>query len=69
MNLLPTVQHKGRLRARALGSSRAIVAGASVDDVVKHGNWSSQAVFNTFYRLSTESQTNFTKLVLTNTDL
>ncbi|KAH8549881.1 hypothetical protein BGW37DRAFT_408061, partial [Umbelopsis sp. PMI_123] len=53
-----------KIKARALGSTRAMLAGASVDDVVAHGHWSSQTIFNNFYRLSTESQQNFTELTL-----
>lgn len=64
MSLLPTTRQSGRIRARALGSTRALLAGASVDDVVTHGNWSNQNIYNTFYRLSTETHSNFTSLVL-----
>jgi hypothetical protein len=39
MDLLAPVTHKGRLRARALGSTQAILEGASVDEVVTHANW------------------------------
>jgi hypothetical protein len=34
MDLLPPVTHKGRLHARALGSTGAVLAEASVDEVV-----------------------------------
>jgi hypothetical protein len=64
MSLLPTSGQSGRLCARAMGSTRARLAGASVDDVVTHGNWSNQRIYNTFYRLSTETRSNFTSLVL-----
>jgi hypothetical protein len=64
MSLLPNHPPRGRLRARALGSTRALLAGASTDAVVNHGHWSSQSIFDNFYRLSTESTTNFTALVL-----
>jgi hypothetical protein len=35
-----------------------------VDDVVAHGGWSSNAIFDTFYRLSRETSSNFTTLAL-----
>jgi hypothetical protein len=37
-------RHKGR----ALGSTSALVAGASIDEVVAHGNWASRNTFETF---------------------
>ncbi|KAF7732071.1 hypothetical protein EC973_006326 [Apophysomyces ossiformis] len=64
MVLLPQVSNQHRIKARALGSSRAVRAGAGVDDVVTHGFWSSKTMFDTFYRLSRETQTNFTTLAL-----
>ena len=64
MTLLPDSNSKGRLRARALDSTRALLAGATTDAIVSHGNWSSQSIFNNYYRLSTETQTDFTSLVL-----
>jgi len=51
-------------RARALGSTAAIQQGASVDDVVVHGNWSSSVLFDKFYRLHAATKTNFTSMVL-----
>jgi hypothetical protein len=56
-----------RLNGRALGSTRALVAGASIDEVVAHGNWASRDTFETFYRLSTEHHKNFTALTLSET--
>jgi hypothetical protein len=64
MDLLPKEPWQGRLRARALGATRALLNGASVDEVVSHGNWSSRAIFDNFYRLSTDTSTNFTSLAL-----
>jgi hypothetical protein len=43
MSLLLTTSRSERLRVRALRSIRALMAGASVDDVMTHGNWSIQA--------------------------
>jgi hypothetical protein len=68
MTKLPASRRSGRLKARALGSSRALLAGASVDDVVTHGGWASRSIFNTFYRLSVESSSNFTSLALSEQD-
>ena len=63
MSLLPS--SGGRpLRARALGSTRALLAGANLDAVITHGHWSSQAIFDNFYRLSSDTLTDFTSLVL-----
>ncbi|KAF8926899.1 hypothetical protein BGZ52_005072 [Haplosporangium bisporale] len=36
-------------KARAIGSTAAIKQGATVDDVVVHGNWSSSILFDKFY--------------------
>ena len=67
MQLLPTARGGKRLKARALGATRAVLAGASVDDVVMHGGWASRAIFDSFYRLSTETSTNFSSLSLATT--
>ncbi|KAG2211802.1 hypothetical protein INT45_009255 [Circinella minor] len=66
MTLLPpsATSNNRRIKAHALGSSRAVQAGASVDDNIAHGSWSSAAIFNNFYRLSNETHTDFTTLVL-----
>jgi hypothetical protein len=45
MDLLPQSTGLNRLKARAIGATRAVLAGASVDDVIAHGNWSSRAIF------------------------
>ncbi|KAH8551160.1 hypothetical protein BGW37DRAFT_557641 [Umbelopsis sp. PMI_123] len=67
MTLLSDNNPKGRLRARALSSTRALLAGASPDSIVYQGNWSSQTIFNNYYRVSTDTHTNFTFLVLGST--
>ncbi|KAH8547648.1 hypothetical protein BGW37DRAFT_405689, partial [Umbelopsis sp. PMI_123] len=54
-------------RARALDSTRALMAGASPDSIVSHSNWSSQAMFNNYYRVSTDTHTDFASLVLGST--
>ncbi|KAF9369444.1 hypothetical protein CPB97_003591, partial [Podila verticillata] len=51
-------------KARAIGSTAAIKQGASVDDVVVHGNWSSSIIFDKFYHLNAATATNFTSMVL-----
>jgi hypothetical protein len=64
MNKLPASRRSGRLKARALGSSRTLLAGASVNDVVTHDGWASRSIFNTFYRLLAKSSSNFISLAL-----
>jgi hypothetical protein len=68
MNKLPASKRSGRLKEGALGSSRALLAGASVDDVVTHGGWASRSIFNTFCRLLAKSSSNFTSLALSEQD-
>ncbi|KAI9466494.1 hypothetical protein BDB00DRAFT_751203, partial [Zychaea mexicana] len=51
-----------RIRARALGSTRAAWAGAVVDDIVAHGSWSSRQMFDLFYRISRETRSNLSSL-------
>lgn len=51
-------------KARAIGSTAAIKKGATVDDVVTHGHWSSSILFDQFYRLNAATATNFTSMVL-----
>ncbi|KAI8136898.1 hypothetical protein BJV82DRAFT_526214, partial [Fennellomyces sp. T-0311] len=64
MDLMPQGPQRKPVKARALGSTRAVQAGACIDDVVAHGSWSSKAIFDAFYRLSRETRTNFTALTL-----
>ncbi|KAI8144646.1 hypothetical protein BJV82DRAFT_536349, partial [Fennellomyces sp. T-0311] len=64
MKLIPSDPSNKPIKARALGSTRAVQAGANINDVVVHGGWSSQAIFEKFYRLSKETRTNFTSLAL-----
>ncbi|KAG1433322.1 hypothetical protein G6F56_014617 [Rhizopus delemar] len=51
-------------KARALGATLAALNGISVDQIVAHGNWSSRAIFEDFYRISVANNTNFTKSTL-----
>ncbi|KAL9536717.1 hypothetical protein MBANPS3_012424 [Mucor bainieri] len=55
------------LRARAVGSTNSVLHGASVDDILAHGSWSSSSIFDNFYRLSRETLTNFTHMSLSST--
>ncbi|KAG2222343.1 hypothetical protein INT45_009816 [Circinella minor] len=64
IDLIPRPEYSARPKARALGSTAAIEAGASLDDVLVHGSWFSSSVFDTFYCLSRETATNFTSLTL-----
>ncbi|KAF1807773.1 hypothetical protein V8B55DRAFT_1319799 [Mucor lusitanicus] len=51
--------------ARALGATLAAQqAGVSVDDIVVHGNWSSQDLFENFYRISSTTANDFTTQTL-----
>ncbi|KAG1409787.1 hypothetical protein G6F58_009308 [Rhizopus delemar] len=51
-------------RARAVGSSNAVLHGANLDDILVHGSWASACVFDNFYRLSRQTVTNFTTMAL-----
>ncbi|KAI7897170.1 uncharacterized protein EV154DRAFT_597569 [Mucor mucedo] len=52
------------IKAWAIGSTRAILDGAKLDDVLTHGSWASSSIFDTYYRLNRASATNFTDLIL-----
>ncbi|OAD67093.1 hypothetical protein PHYBLDRAFT_174477 [Phycomyces blakesleeanus NRRL 1555(-)] len=52
-------------KARALGPTLALASGASVEDILVHGSWASSAVFDTFYRLSRQTVSNFSTMTLT----
>ncbi|ORE05849.1 hypothetical protein BCV72DRAFT_208465 [Rhizopus microsporus var. microsporus] len=51
-------------KARALGATLAAQAGIAVDDTVVHGNWSSKATFEQFYRISSMTNNNLTLATL-----
>ncbi|PVU90988.1 hypothetical protein BB561_004614 [Smittium simulii] len=53
-------------KARALGSTIATTAGATYDDVISQGFWSSRGIFDDYYQLSRRSRNNLTNLVLGN---
>ncbi|OAQ22217.1 hypothetical protein K457DRAFT_85129 [Linnemannia elongata AG-77] len=48
----------------AVGTTAALKRGIPVDDVVTHGNWSSPAIFEAFYRISRALASNFTTAIL-----
>ncbi|KAI7862714.1 uncharacterized protein EV154DRAFT_433286 [Mucor mucedo] len=52
------------IKARAVGSTRAILAGAKLEDILTHGSWASSSIFDTYYRLNRASATNFSNLIL-----
>ncbi|KAG1135115.1 hypothetical protein G6F38_013038 [Rhizopus arrhizus] len=56
-------------RARAVGSSNAVLHGANLDDILVHGSWASACVFDNFYRLSRQTVTNFTTMALSSNPL
>jgi hypothetical protein len=51
-------------KARAIGSTTAITNGASVDDVVTQGHWSSAGMLSRFYLLCSGTEKNLTAMVL-----
>lgn len=60
----PSSMGKKTIKARAVGSTNAILAGAKLEDVLTHGSWASSSIFDTYYRLNRASATNFTNLIL-----
>ncbi|KAI8137542.1 hypothetical protein BJV82DRAFT_492937, partial [Fennellomyces sp. T-0311] len=64
MELIPQQPGRRTPKARAVGATRAAQAGASVDDIVTHGNWSSNDIYEKFYRIARETRTDFTHLAL-----
>lgn len=63
-DLLERPPSSSRPRARAIGASVAFKNGAPVDDIVVQANWSSSIMFDSFYRLSGTTATNFSSAVL-----
>ncbi|CAO3623138.1 unnamed protein product [Mucor hiemalis] len=62
--LIPQPNGGHRPRARAVGSANAAVRGAALQDILTHGSWASSSIFDTFYRFSRATTTNFTTLSL-----
>lgn len=52
------------IKVRAVGSTRNILAGVKLEDILTHGSWVSSSIFDTYYRLNRASATNFTDLIL-----
>lgn len=63
-DLLERPASSSRPRARAIGASAAFKNGAPKDDILVQANWSSSVMFDSFYRLSGTTSTNFTTTVL-----
>ncbi|ORY90043.1 hypothetical protein BCR43DRAFT_414704, partial [Syncephalastrum racemosum] len=51
-------------KARALGVTLAAQAGTPTADIVARGAWSSQEMFDHFYRISSATHTDFTRSTL-----
>ncbi|KAI8144988.1 hypothetical protein BJV82DRAFT_488202, partial [Fennellomyces sp. T-0311] len=64
LRMIPQPEGTSIPKARALGSTAAVLAGASLEDVLVHGSWVSSSVFDTYYRLSRDMATNFTRMAL-----
>jgi hypothetical protein len=64
MKLMPRDETQPPYKARAVGTTAALKKGIPVDDVVTHGNWSSPAIVEAFYRISRSLASNFTTAIL-----
>ncbi|KAI1298312.1 hypothetical protein EDD11_006811, partial [Mortierella claussenii] len=60
LEMIPRPPGAPRLKARAIGATRALMKGVSVEDVMVQGNWSSPAIVDSFYRMSRQTANNFT---------
>ena len=63
-DLLERPASSSRPRARAIAASAAFKNDAPKDDILVQANWSSSVMFDSFYRLSGTTSTNFTTTVL-----
>lgn len=63
LEMIPRPPGAPRLKARAIGATRALMKGVSVEDVMIQGNWSSPAIVDSFYRMSRQTANNFTTAV------
>ena len=59
---LPT--NKPPPKPRAIGSTRAALAGMATQDIMVQGNWSSSKIFEKHYRLSRHTKSNTTSAVM-----
>ncbi|OAQ22671.1 hypothetical protein K457DRAFT_25820 [Linnemannia elongata AG-77] len=64
MQLMPRDETQPSYKARSVGTTAALKRGIPVDDVVTHGNWSSPAIVEAFYRISRALASNFTTAIL-----
>ncbi|OMH84088.1 hypothetical protein AX774_g2394 [Zancudomyces culisetae] len=64
MSLIPLPPNAKVPKARALGSTRATSSGATYDDVITQGFWTSRGIFDTYYQLSRRTRENLTLHVL-----
>lgn len=64
LQLMPRDENQPPYKARAVGTTAALVKGIPLDDIVTHGNWSSPAIVEAFYRISRSLTTNFTTAIL-----
>ncbi|KAI9004821.1 hypothetical protein CLU79DRAFT_41139 [Phycomyces nitens] len=64
MNKIPQPSGTACPKTRALGPTPALAAGASVDDILVHGSRAFSSVFDTFYRLSRQTISNFSVMAL-----
>jgi len=63
MSLAPRDEDQPKYKARAIGAALALQGGIPLDDVTTHGNWSSPAIVEEFYRISRSLATNFTTAI------
>ena len=63
MSLAPRDEGQPRYKARAIGATLALERGIPLDDVTTHGNWSSPAIVEEFYRISRSLSNNFTTAI------
>ncbi|KAF9113867.1 hypothetical protein BGX30_006798, partial [Mortierella sp. GBA39] len=64
MQLMPRDETQSPYKARAVGTTATLERGIPLDDVVTHGNWSSSAIVEAFYRISRSLANNFTTAIL-----
>ncbi|KAG0014467.1 hypothetical protein BGZ81_000435 [Podila clonocystis] len=60
MSCMPRAEGQPKLKARAVGATRALLKGIPMDDVTTQGNWSSPVIVEAFYRLSRAVSNDFT---------
>ncbi|KAF9382751.1 hypothetical protein CPB97_006980 [Podila verticillata] len=63
MSLAPCNEGEPRYKARAVSTTLALEKGIPLDDVTTHGNWSSPAIVEEFYRISWSLSNNLTMAI------